>query len=99
MVIDYDKPLDEEGNQYETYFLNLVDVADLAALTEDGDKEAVCTCADKCVVGSIDTSCPVCAANMASLRSSLPTGSRPSACVLFCCIFRSPYIDFLKISL
>lgn len=64
MVIDYDKPLDEEGNQYETYFLNLVDVADMMALTEDGDKEAVCTCTDKCVVGSIDTSCPVCTANM-----------------------------------
>ena len=64
MVIDYDKPIDADANLYETYFLSLVDVADLAALTEDGDKEAVCTCADKCVVGDINTSCPVCAANM-----------------------------------
>ena len=29
MVIDYDKPLDEDGEQYETYFLNLVDDRDL----------------------------------------------------------------------
>ncbi len=26
-VIDYDKPVDEEGEQYETYFLNVVDEA------------------------------------------------------------------------
>ena len=25
LVIDYDKPLDKDGEQYETYFLNLVD--------------------------------------------------------------------------
>ena len=30
-VIDYDKPVDEEGEQYETYFLNVVDEADLLA--------------------------------------------------------------------
>ena len=29
LVIDYDKPLDEDGEQYETYFLNLVDDRDL----------------------------------------------------------------------
>ena len=29
LVIDYDKPLDEDGEQYETYFLNLVDESDL----------------------------------------------------------------------
>ena len=28
LVIDYDKPLDEDGERYETYFLNLVDEAD-----------------------------------------------------------------------
>ena len=27
LVIDYDKPLDEDGERYETYFLNLVDEA------------------------------------------------------------------------
>lgn len=40
IIIDYDKPLDEEGDQYETYFLNLVDTADLAALAEDSGEEA-----------------------------------------------------------
>ena len=29
IVIDYDKPVDEEGEQYHTYFLNTVDEADL----------------------------------------------------------------------
>ena len=33
MVIDYDKPLDEDGEQYETYFLNLVDSRDPVSYT------------------------------------------------------------------
>ena len=32
IVIDYDKPVDAEGDLYETYFLNLVDDADLLAV-------------------------------------------------------------------
>jgi len=64
MVIDYDKPIDEDADLYETYFLNIVDTADLAALAGDGGEEMVCACADKCVVGSINTSCPICASNM-----------------------------------
>ncbi len=36
LVIDYDKPIDEEAEIYETYFLNLVDDRDLlAVLTEE----------------------------------------------------------------
>lgn len=31
IVIDYDKPTDEDGEQYHTYFLNMVDEADLLA--------------------------------------------------------------------
>ncbi len=31
IVIDYDKPTDEDGEQYQTYFLNIVDEADLLA--------------------------------------------------------------------
>ena len=34
LVIDYDKPLDEDGERYETYFLNLVDESDLLALID-----------------------------------------------------------------
>mgnify|MGYP002753043227 CR=1 FL=1 len=40
LVIDYDKPLDEDGEQYETYFLNLVDEADLLALMEEDAADA-----------------------------------------------------------
>ena len=43
MVIDYDKPVDEEAEMYETYFLNLVDERDLLALMSDEEKEAVPT--------------------------------------------------------
>ena len=31
IVIDYDKPTDEDGEQYETYFFSIVDEADLLA--------------------------------------------------------------------
>lgn len=43
IIIDYDKPLDEEGDQYETYFLNLVDTACpicAANMSECAGKEA-----------------------------------------------------------
>ncbi len=43
LVIDYDKPVDEEAEMYETYFLNLVDERDLLALMSDAEKEAVPT--------------------------------------------------------
>lgn len=76
LVIDYDKISDEDEEQYQTYFLNPVDEADLLALLDDdaislisaGDADeeapAVCTCKDKCTVGHIDTTCPVCRTNM-----------------------------------
>ena len=37
LVIDYDSPVNEEEEQYQTYFLNLVDAADLSALV--GEEE------------------------------------------------------------
>lgn len=43
LVIDYDKPVDEDAEMYETYFLNLVDERDLMALLSDEEKEAVPT--------------------------------------------------------
>ena len=36
IVIDYDKPVDEEGEQYETYFFSVVDEGDLLAAAEAG---------------------------------------------------------------
>ncbi|MFR1260827.1 MAG: CD1107 family mobile element protein [Oscillospiraceae bacterium] len=38
LVIDYDKPIDEEADIYETYFLNLVDDGDLLALLSEDEK-------------------------------------------------------------
>lgn len=63
IVIDYDAPTNGKEEQYKTYFLNQVDEADLAALVE-AEAPAVCSCAQKCTVGAINTSCPLCAANM-----------------------------------
>ena len=64
LVIDYDKPLDEDGEQYETYFLNLVDESDLLALIDEEDAVPVCTCKNKCEAGAVNTSCEVCKNNM-----------------------------------
>ena len=63
LVIDYDKPLDEDGDQYETYFLNLVDESDLLALIDE-DSATVCSCKDKCEAGAVNTACAVCKNNM-----------------------------------
>lgn len=63
LVIDYDKPLDEDGDQYETYFLNLVDESDLLALIDE-DSDPVCSCKDKCEAGAVNTACAVCKNNM-----------------------------------
>ena len=66
IVIDYDKPVDEEGEQYETYFLNMVDEADLLAAAEAaGVEQAVCSCSEKCVAGAVNTDCPVCSLKIA----------------------------------
>ena len=64
LVIDYDKPLDEDGERYETYFLNLVDEADLLALVEGDKQTPLCTCTTKCEAGAVNTSCEVCKTNM-----------------------------------
>ena len=65
LVIDYDKPVDEEGEQYETYFLGVVDESDLlAALEASGGELPACTCTEKCAAGAVNTDCPVCATNM-----------------------------------
>ena len=73
VVIDYDKPVDEDGEQYYTYFLNLVDNADLTALLEDSNAApAACSCAEKCEAGAVNTACPVCAVNMSECVGAEP---------------------------
>ena len=37
MVIDYDKPIDEKNDIYETYFLNMVDDRDLLSVLSDDE--------------------------------------------------------------
>lgn len=59
--------IDRNGETENVYFLNLVDEADLTALTEGKDGKAAdstCSCTQKCVVGSIDTDCVICRSNM-----------------------------------
>ena len=73
IVIDYDKPTDEDGEQYQTYFLNIVDEADLlAAMQAAGGELPECACADKCAVGAINTDCTVCAVNMGECQGKAP---------------------------
>ena len=73
IVIDYDKPVDEDGEQYETYFLNRVDEADLLAAAEAAGAElAVCSCAEKCEAGAVNTDCPVCSVNMGKCAGAEP---------------------------
>ena len=43
LVIDYDKPIDEENELYETYFLNLVDDRDLMSVIGEDNTEPVAT--------------------------------------------------------
>ena len=78
LVIDYDSPINEEEEQYQTYFLNLVDAADLAALVGEEDAEPeeeappLCSCRDRCQVGKIDTTCPVCTADLTACLGEEP---------------------------
>lgn len=64
IVIDYDAPVDEHNEQFDTYFLNKVDNLDLQALLEDGETVEVCGCIDRCYAGHVNITCPVCAKNM-----------------------------------
>ena len=74
IVIDYDVAVGEDEEQYKVYFLNQVDESDLAALVEDSGTAAppVCSCSEKCVIGAVNTSCPVCAVNMTECAGKEP---------------------------
>lgn len=73
IVIDYDKPVDEDGEQYQTYFFSVVDEADLlTAMEAAGVEPPACSCAVKCAAGAINTDCPVCAVNMSECVGTEP---------------------------
>ena len=78
IVIDYDAPVNEDEEQYKTYFLNLVDERDLTDLLDEADIPAVvCTCADKCEAGKVNTSCPICKTNMSECTGTAPVTPEP----------------------
>ena len=69
--------IDRANEDAETavHFLNQVDEADLLALMEDGETQeepVVCTCAEKCQAGAVNTSCPVCSVNMSECAGTEP---------------------------
>ena len=73
IVIDYDKPVNEEEEQYQTYFLSTVDEDDvLAAIKKAGGELPACTCTEKCAAGAVNTDCPVCATNMTECAGVAP---------------------------
>lgn len=71
---------DDEG-EYTVHFLNQVDETDLMALMEDGEEETeapTCTCTDKCSVGAINTSCPVCLIQISQCAGVEPQPQEPT---------------------
>ena len=80
IVIDYDKPVNEEEEQYQTYFLSTVDEDDLlAAIEKAGGELPACTCTEKCAAGAVNTDCPVCATNMTECAGVAPEPEEPEA--------------------
>ena len=78
LVIDYDAPVDEEEEQYQTYFLNPVDTDDLAALAEENEEEPiVCSCKEHCQAGAVNMDCELCAKDMTECAGIEPEVEEP----------------------
>ena len=79
IVIDYDAPINEDEEQYQTYFLNMVDESDLLALLDEDTAAALttCNCKEKCAAGQVNTDCPVCKTNMSECTGTAPVTPEP----------------------
>ena len=79
IVIDYDALINEDEEQYQTYFLNMVDESDLLALLDDDTAAALttCNCKEKCAAGQVNTDCPVCKTNMSECTGTAPVTPEP----------------------
>ena len=83
LVIDYDKPIDEEAEMYETYFLNLVDERDLLALMSDEEKEEVTTPTPEIIyVTPVPTTVPAVTATPAPAAPDAPNMSKQMKAIL-----------------
>lgn len=80
IIIDYDAPLNDEEEQYQTYFLNMVDESDLLALMDEEAVSALttCTCEEHCEAGAVNTECPVCKSNMSECTGTTPEPVTPT---------------------
>ena len=74
IIIDYDSPINAEEEQYQAYFLNMVDDADLFALLDEetAAEMTTCTCKDKCVLGKVNSDCPVCKNDLSGCKGVEP---------------------------
>lgn len=79
VVIDYDAPINDEEEQYQTYFLNMVDESDLLALMDEESVAALttCNCTAKCEAGAVNMECPVCKNNMSDCTGAAPEPEEP----------------------
>ena len=79
IVIDYDAPINEDEEQYQTYFLNMVDESDLLALLDEDAAAALttCNCKEKCAAGQVNTDCPVCKTHMSECTGTAPVTPEP----------------------
>lgn len=83
LVIDYDKPIDEEAEMYETYFLNLVDERDLLALMSEDEREEVPTPTPEIIyVTPVPTAVPAVTATPAPAEPEAPLMSEQMKAML-----------------